>query len=430
VLPRRDLIDLGLGLGLSLTIALAWFFLPSVAVAQQQGPAPVVVAPVKSRSLDLTVTLVGTVQPLTRSTIASETDGLVVVYPVEEGQRLKKGQLIGQLRRVPLEIDLRAARSALEQARQELLELERGSRPEEIEEARAVWQRAEAEHANAQREADRRKDLYEQQVIAIEQYQIAATNATAAQERVLEARAIYERIKTGPRQERIDQAKAQVRAKEAAVESLEDKLARTAIAAPFSGIVVKEHTEVGQWLSQGDPVVELLDLSTVEVTVPVPERYVAQVSRGDITPLALDALPGSAFTGSVTRIVPQADAESRTFPVKVKVSNPQGLIKSGMFARVTFSVEKGRKALVVPKDALVNRGPVELLFVVEDGIVHQVAVKRGHSTQGWVAVEGPVKEGQLVVIRGNERLRDGMPVTILPPEKAGASSVDGTKEPS
>jgi membrane fusion protein (multidrug efflux system) len=101
-----------------------------------------------------------------------------------------------------------------------------------------------------------------------------------------------------------------------------------------------------------------------------------------------------------------------------------------MFARVTFPVERGRKALVVPKDALVSRGPVELLFIVTDGKVHQVPVKRGQATEGWVAIEGPVEEGQLVVVRGNERLRDGMPVTILPPEKAGATLGDGTREPS
>jgi RND family efflux transporter MFP subunit len=177
-------------------------------------------------------------------------------------------------------------------------------------------------------------------------------------------------------------------------------------------------------------VVELLVLSTVEITVPVPERYIAHIRRGDTTPLALDALPRHRFSGKVNRIIPQADAESRTFPVKVKVTNPNGLIKSGMFARVTFPVERGRKALVVPKDALVSRGPVELLFIVTDGKVHQVPVKRGQATEGWVAIEGPVEEGQLVVVRGNERLRDGMPVTILPPEKAGATLGDGTREPS
>lgn len=415
-----------------------WMGLPILALllgplavrAQNFGPAPVVVASVETKALDLTVTLVGTVQPLTRSIIASEAEGLVVAYPVEEGQGVREGQLIAQLRRVPVEIDLQAAKAALEEARQELLELERGSRPEEIEEARAAWQRAEAERTNAEREANRRKDLYEQQVIAIEQYQVADTAETAASERVAETRAIYERIKTGPRQERIDKAKAQVEARQAAVALLEDRLARTAIKAPFHGVVVKEHTEVGQWLSKGAAVVELLDLSTVEVTVPVPERYVAQVRRGDATPLVLDALPGKRFAGSVSRVIPQADAESRTFPVKVKVANPQGLIKSGMFARVTFPVVKGQKALVVPKDALVSRGPVELLFVVTDGKVHQVAVKRGYSTEGWVAVEGPLEEGQQVVVRGNERLRDGMPVTILPAEEAGATTGDGAREPS
>jgi RND family efflux transporter MFP subunit len=195
-------------------------------------------------------------------------------------------------------------------------------------------------------------------------------------------------------------------------------------------VVVTEHTEVGQWLDQGDPVVELLDLSTVEVTVPVPERYIAEVRRGEAASLSLDALPGRSFAGRVVHIIPQADTSSRTFPVKVEVANPDGHIKSGMFARVTLPVGKGRRALVVPKDALVSRGPVSLLFVVADGKARQVAVKRGQATGAWVAVEGPVEEGQFVVVRGNERLRDGMPVVVMPPEKAGATSGDGSGGPS
>ncbi len=80
--------------------------------------------------------------------------------------------------------------------------------------------------------------------------------------------------------------------------------------------------------------------------------------------------------------------------------------------------------------SLVSRGPVSLLFVVADGVAHQVAVKRGQATGAWVAVEGPVEEGQRVVVRGNERLRDGMPVAVVPPDKAGATAVDRARGPS
>ncbi len=352
--------------------------IPAPAAAQGRGPAPVVVALVETRTLETIVTLVGTVHPATRSLIASETAGLVICCPVEEGETVKRGQLLAQLRRVPTEIKLR--------------------------EARAAWQRSKSEHTNAQREAARREDLYERQVIAIEQYQAATTAVQTAAERVVEAQAVVAR--------------------------LEDQLAQSSITAPFPGVVVTEHTEVGQWLDQGDPVVELLDLSTVEVTVPVPERYIAEVRRGEAASLSLDALPGRSFAGRVVHIIPQADASSRTFPVKVEVANPDGHIKSGMFARVTLPVGKGRRALVVPKDALVSRGPVSLLFVVADGKARQVAVKRGQATGAWVAVEGPVEEGQFVVVRGNERLRDGMPVVVMPPEKAGATSGDGSGGPS
>ncbi|MCH7921712.1 MAG: efflux RND transporter periplasmic adaptor subunit [Nitrospinae bacterium] len=415
---------------LGAALLLSGLGLPAPAAAQGRGPAPVVVAPVETRTLEAIITLVGTVHPATRSLIASEVPGIVVKFPVEEGQRVKKGQTLAQLRATPILIDIQAAKATLEKYIEELKELERGSRPEEVEEARAALQRTEAEYANAQREAARRKDLYEQQVVAIEQYQIATTAAQAAAGRVAEARAVYERIKTGPRRERIEGARAQVASQKAVVARLEDQMKQSSITAPFPGVVVKEHTEVGQWLDRGDPVVELLDLSTVEVIVPVPERYIAEVRRGEAASLALDALPGRSFTGRISQVIPQADAESRTFPVKIQVANPDGLIKSGMFARVTLPVGRARRAIVVPKDALVSHGPVDILFVVDDGVARQVAVKRGQATGAWVAVDGPVEEGQLVVVRGNERLRDGMPVTVVPPDKAGATAGDGAGGPS
>ena len=203
-----------------------------------------------------------------------------------------------------------------------------------------------------------------------------------------------------------------VTAQEAEVARLRDALSKARVLSPFTGFVVRRYVEVGQWVSEGGPVVELVDLERVRVVVPVPERYVRAISVGDLATVQIDALEGGEGGGEVIYIVPQADVAARTFPVVIEMENAGHNIKSGMFARITLLAGKPRKTILVPKDAVVTQGPMQSVFVVADGVAHQVPVELGMPFEGNVEVRGPLELGQQVVVRGNERLRDGQPVTV------------------
>ena len=212
-------------------------------------------------------------------------------------------------------------------------------------------------------------------------------------------------------------------AQTARVGALEDALARHTIRAPFDGYVVSELTEVGHWLSKGDPVARVVALDEVDVVVPVVEDFVGGLALGDAAAVRVEAAGKEPFEGTIAAIIPRADARTRTFPVKVRVKNrPSGsglLLKAGMFAQVTLSSGAATKHMVVPKDALVLGGqsPMVWAIVPDDGgdgtgSVRPVPVELGPSSGAFIAVTGALETGTLVAVLGNERLRPGQRVTF------------------
>ena len=122
----------------------------------------------------------------------------------------------------------------------------------------------------------------------------------------------------------------------------------------------------------------------------------------------------------VTQIVPRADPQSRTFPVKVRIANESGRLKSGMLARVTVKVGNERSGLLVPKDAVVRRGVDEVVFVVENGVARQVKVKTGRAVQQLMEIHNSdLKPNQEVVVIGNEGLTGGAKVRKVDRKQPG-----------
>jgi len=375
-------------------------------------PAPVAVAAVVSRRVTDEVTLVGTAEPQRRSLVASDVEGIVAKLMVTEGTAVRRGDRLAQLRTDSLEIQLRGANAQRERVRHELTELEAGFRVEEVEEARASAREAEATAERARREVVRQRELYADGATALQSLQDAETAHEAARQRLEQARARLRMMEAGVRRERIDRARAELQVAEAEVARLADEISRMTIVAPFDGVVTVEHTQRGQWVAKGGPLVEIVDLSRVEIAVPFPERAVGRLRPGNPAEVHFDALGDRTSQGEVIAIVPQGDVASRTFRVKVRVPNPDRAIKPGMFARVSFSMGGRREAILVPKDAVVHRAGTTLVYVVNGEMVHELRVQTGAAQGASVEVAGGLRPGQMVVVRGNERLRDGQRVQV------------------
>ncbi len=409
-------------------------------------PARVVVAEVRQAELNTRQTFVGTVMPSRSSTVGSPVEGLVVELMVEEGDHVEKGAPLAQLRDQQLRLQLAAAEAQLQVRRHELAE-SNISLPEEIEQADARMMSSKALMEFAFRRLQRTRKLVASRTISEDELQERESIAVAAQEKYRETKTAWQQTKAvWP--VKIQQAEARLDAQQKEIDRLNDEVAQHKITAPFDGYVTEEHTEVGQWIAKGDPVVEVVELDTVEVEVHVPESCLSQLHVEITATVTIGALPGESWQQPVTAIVPKADVRSRSFPVKVRLKNRPGpggvLLKPGMFARVTLPVASTPQALLVPKDAVVLGGTKPVVFVMDptpkgppsknptphgslpDGTARKVPVELGEAVDDLIEVRGPLKPGDLVVVEGNERLSPGQPLIVVrPPPAAKAPKSDG-----
>lgn len=348
-------------------IAIAVFFISvSTLPAQESGkkngplPVPVRVAEVKKKMVSDQISLIGTTEPFATSTVATEVPGMVEYFPVKEGDFVKKGELLVSLRSTELQLRLKGAIAARETIKANL--------------------------QNAEKELSRLSKLMQTNSIAETRFDVAYFAHRALSHKLLE--------------------------KKAEIEQLEYDIKQKKVFAPFSGFVSKEHTQIGEWIKEGGPVITLLDMNKIRITVDVPERYAVMLNPEDSVKVMVKSISNDLFLGRIYALLPQADQLSRTFPVKINLVNPGCKIKSGMEAMVTFNLANKKNALLIPKDAIVTAGENRLVFVVIDGKAVPVPVNILGYYDGDVAVNGELKPGMQVVIRGNERLRPGQVVVV------------------
>lgn len=413
--------------GVSARLAIAYCAIglwAGAGAAEDPAASNVLVATVEEREVVMGQTFVGTVLPKSRATIASTVEGRVVEFLVREGDRVVKDQVLARLRTQPLEFQLAGARAEGELRRQELAQLENGSRPEEVRQANAKMLAAQAMMDFTRLRVERIKPLLENNSVSQDEFDERTAAAAAAVQSYLEAKAAWELAVAGPRKEQVGQAEARRLAAQELVRRLEDELKEHTVRAPLTGYITKEHTQVGQWLTRGGPVVELVEIDTVEVEAAVLEDVVRQIQAGAMARVEVPALPETLWSGPVTRMIPQADLRSRSFPIRVQLTNRPGpngmMLKPGMFARVTLPVGGKTASLLVPKDALVLGPDGAAVWVAEPengpsagGFkVRRVVVDLGASQEDCIVVRGALKAGQRVVVGGNERLKEGQAVAF------------------
>jgi membrane fusion protein (multidrug efflux system) len=381
-------------------LALTGVLLLCGSAAWAQQPSPVTTAPVEKRPITVAARLVATTEPVMRTTVAAEQAALVQERMFDEGQAIEKGAILARFDDSLLQRRLASAEAS---ARSERAELERARLVEE----------------NLRRERERLMRLYEQ--------------GAANEKEYLDAMNDHDRAQAA-----ITVVEARVAEREAAADELRLQVEKMKVAAPFAGVVNRRYVEVGQWVQQGDAVAEIVQLDPLYVRTGVPEAVLPRLKVGDSARVTVDALGGRELEATISEILPVADAESRTFSVRLRVDNPGHELLPGMFARVTFS-QQDDSWLVVPKDAIVRVRGQAMVVLAMQGMAKLVPVNLGVGDETSQAVRGEgLKEGDAVITRGNEGLMDGMPVMVQPaggrpggggPPGAGGPPQDGGRPP-
>lgn len=190
------------------------------------------------------------------------------------------------------------------------------------------------------------------------------------------------------------------------------------ITAPFDGIITERDAHPGALAAPPSsagalPLLRLEQDQRLRLTVPVPESDAGVIRLGATAEFTVSAWPGRSFSGRVARIAHSVDQRTRTMPVELDVDNRDGRLAPGMFAEVRWPLHREFATLVVPASAVVETMEQTFVDAIRDGRVRRVAVKRGRTQAGVVEVFGPLRDGELVALRGSEELVDGTQVSAV-----------------
>ncbi len=211
---------------------------------------------------------------------------------------------------------------------------------------------------------------------------------------------------------------AALQAATAAARQQEAIVRRHDVRAPFAGVVSRRLAEVGEWVSPGDGLVELVATDRLRFDFRVPQSYFTSIRETTRVDLTLDALPDNVIPGRVQAIVPVKDPGARTFLLRVVTDPGSDLpVTPGMSARAAIRIDVGRDAVVVPRDALLlYPDGRRTVWVVDSGeaetTVHEQRVETGLEFDGFVEIQSGLEVGVRVVTRGNEALRNGQTVSL------------------
>ena len=210
----------------------------------------------------------------------------------------------------------------------------------------------------------------------------------------------------------LDEAESNFKIAQATVDLSQARLTKLEIKAPFSGIVGLRMVSIGDYVKDGQDIVNLEEIDPLKVDFRIPEIYLKQVAVGQALQITLDAFPNQTFQGKVFAINPLVDTNGRSIVIRAMVKNIEARLRPGMFARVRLLFSDERDSVAVPEQSLIPVGDEQYLFKVVDGRAQRFKVEIGQRREGQVEVLQGLIAGEVVVTAGQLKLRDGSQVKI------------------
>lgn len=382
---------------------------------KQSGPPPALVrvAPADERMLQSRRNVIGRLREIRRTIVGSGQQGRVIVCDVEAGDTVvEKETVLAKIDETFVKISLNGANAAHEKA---IAEHKRMN--SEVVKARAMLAEAKAVHERLARDADHLKELLNSNSAKRKEYNDAVSLVKAAA-----ARIDAESASVLTAEADVLTAAAVKDTTQADIDRVTQEVERFTIRAPFDGVVVRKIMEVGQWVQKGAPVVELVSRGKIDAVVDVPEHVINNINVGSDVAVTVDALR-QTVDGKVAAIIPLGETVARSFPVKIRMDDLNGQLKSGMSVTALIPTSEKKPHVTVPRDAILRSASDTIVWAVMDGKAMRISIDVLFAEGDRFAVQtarrntGPsIEPGMQVIIEGGERLLfPGHPVNIAPP---------------
>jgi RND family efflux transporter MFP subunit len=353
---------------------------------------------VRRQDLRRVIDVVGTLAAADEVTIASEAVGKVVQIRADLGDRVKTGDVIVELDRAKAQYKVDQQRATLNRSLAKV-GTQAGADIPPLDQVPDV-RKASTQMAQSELAWKRAGELSQKSLISQEQLE-------DAEAKYVTDKAAYEAALQNAKDLRAD-----IDASEAALRLSERELMDTTIRAPFDGYIQKRLVSLGQFVQVQTPIASLVKVDPLKLVAEVPERMAPWVKAGGKVSLTVDAYPDHQFEGTVSRLSPAINQQSRAFPLEADVPNHDGALKPGTYARARIESDRVDTILTVPYGAIQNRYGVNRLFVVEGDRLVSVEVKLGDRLGERVEITGGIEGGKPVVVSDVDRLAEDMRVQV------------------
>ncbi len=375
------------------------------AQVRDAAPTAVQVQDVREDLVRRNVDVVGTLAAADEVVVSSETDGTVSRILADLGDHVRAGQALVELDREKRQYSLDQQRAGLARALAKYGAVEPGRLPP-IEQTPDV-QKAAAELQQAKQAHQRAEELHRRQLLARQQLDDAEAMLQTKQ-------AGYDSAVQNAKNLRAD-----IDASDAGMKLADRQLRDTFIRAPFDGYVQKRLVSLGELVKAQAPVMSVVRIDPLKVTAEIPERMAPWIKTGVPVTVNVDAYSDRAFTGTLTRISPAVNTQTRAFPFEAQVPNAEALLKPGTFARVHIETAQEDRVVTVPYASLQYRYGVNRVFVLDGDTLAVRELKVGERLGDRVEVLSGVKAGDRIVVSDVEKLVDGMKVNHSAGKSAG-----------
>src|SRR6266436_5062198 len=331
-----------------------------------------------SRPLDRKVELPGEFVPYLSVPIHAKIPGFVEKVKVDRGSVVKEGQLLATM----IAPELKAQRA----------------------EAKAKVSAAQSQKVEAEARVLAVQSTYERMKAASATPGVIAGNELVQAEKQVDV----ERAKVAA-------ADASIQAAQEALKAIEDIQVYLRITAPFSGVITTRNVHPGALVGTGRDALPMFQLETedrLRLVVPVPEVDVGGIMKGGKIAFSVPAYPGETFYGTLSRIARSIDPKTRSMPVELDVSNASGKLAAGMYPAVKWPIRGNRSALLVPPTSIATNSERTFVVRVKDGAAEWVDVRKGPMQGDLIEILGPIKEGDTVLRRGSDEIREGTRVNV------------------
>jgi RND family efflux transporter MFP subunit len=347
------------------------FCLPAIA----QAPGHVEFATVESRNPSRTVSLPAELAPFLQAEIEARVPGYIERVLVDRGSNVRRGQLLVELSAPELKAQTAAAESTLHQA--------------EADENQAEAQSAAVESTFARlQEASKTPGA------------VAGNELVQAEKQRDAARSV------------VESRKAATRAAQERLRATQETEGYLRVTAPFDGTITDRFVHPGMLVQANAhmPLLKLQQTGHLRLTVPVPETYVGHVVRGASVNYHIAAQPGKSYIAKIARVSNALDPQSRTMMVELDAYNKDGTLAPGMYPSVDWPVSSAEPLLLVPSTSVVSTTERTFVITSVNGHAHWIDVRKGAAFGEQVAIRGNIKQGEKVLKRASDEVREGTPL--------------------